>query len=122
MSIKFTKLTRLSQIFLLTTVGSMFSLAATAETVSLEEKFEQAYFSHGRNAVIQSNAWSQLDTIVGFTGFPEQHIVRDLKAVDNLYEKAMAKQSSMGTRIITRDLDNPYDTSLRENPSYSAIE
>ena len=122
MSIKCTKLTRLSQILLLTTVASLVSLSAHAETEKLEQKFEDAYFTNGKNAFIQSNAFSQLNTILGFTGFPEQHIARDAIAVDNLYEESMARQSSMDTRIMTRDLKNPYDTSLRENPDYSAIE
>lgn len=125
MSIKFTKLTRLSQILFLGTIASMFAVSATAETkesTSVEQRFEDAYFSHGKNAFAQSNILGQIDTLLGFTGFPEQHISRDAKTVDNLYQETMAKQSSLGSRIITRDVANPYDTSLRENSGYSAIE
>ena len=118
MSIQFGKL---SKILLVAGVASMFSLPAIAETKPLDEQFEDAYFSNGKNAFVQSGALSQIDTILGFTGFPEQHIGRDAKAVDRVYQQGMAKQSSMGTRIMTRDLANPYDTSIRENPSYSAI-
>ena len=118
MSIKSTKLTK---IFLLSGIASLFSLSATAEMKPLDEKFEDAYFSHGKDAFVQSNALSQIDTILGFTGFPEQHISRDAKAVDKMYQEGMAKQSTMGERIVTRDLTNPYDTSIRESPSYSAI-
>lgn len=118
MSIKFTKL---SKILLIAGVASMFSLPAKAEMKPLDEQFQDAYFSYGKNAFVQSNALSQIDTIVGFTGFPDQHINRDGKKVDALYRAAMAKQSSMGPRMMTRDLTNPYDTSLRENSAYSAI-
>lgn len=118
MSIKFTKLTK---ILLVAGISSMFSLSAKAEMKSLDEQFQDAYFSNGKNAFIQSNALSQLDTILGFTGFPEQHINRDGLAVDKVYQEGMAQQSSMGARIVTRDLANPYDTSIRERPSYSAI-
>lgn len=121
MSIKFTKLTKLSKILLLATAASMFSVSAKAEMMSLHEDFEDAYFSNGKNAIVQSGIFSQLDTIVGFTGFPDQHIVRDAKAVDRLYQQSMDRQSSMGTPIMTRDLANPYDTSIGENPGYSAI-
>ena len=118
MSIKSTKLTK---IFLLAGVASMFSLSANAEMKPLDETFKDAYFSNGKDAFYQSSAISQIDTILGFTGFPDQHIARDAKAVDSVYKEGMAKQSSMGAKMVTRDLANPYDTSIRENPSYSAI-
>ncbi|MDJ0593484.1 MAG: serine/threonine protein kinase [Pleurocapsa sp. MO_226.B13] len=122
MSIRFTKLTKLSNILLIASVFSLFSLSAKAEMQPLDEKFEAAYFANGKNAFAQSNIFGQINTIFGFTGFPEQHISGDGKKVDNLYEETMNNQASMGMPIVTRDLTNPYDTSLRENPSYSAIE
>ena len=118
MSIKSTKLTK---IFLLAGIASLFSLSANAEMKPLDEKFQNAYFSNGKNAFYQSSVISQIDTILGFTGFPDQHIARDAKAVDSVYQSGMAKQSHMGAKMVTRDLSNPYDTSIRENPSYSAI-
>ena len=86
-----------------------------------DEDFEKAYFSHGKNAFTQANILWQANTIVGFTGFPDQHIVRDGIRIDRVYEAGMKEQAKMGSPIRTRDLANPYDTSLRENPSYSAI-
>ena len=118
MSIKSTKLTK---IFLLAGIASMFSLSANAEMKPLDQQFRDAYFSHGKDAFYQGGAISQIDTIFGFTGFPDQHINGDAKAVDNVYQEAIAKQSAMGAKMMTRDLANPYDTSIRENPSYSAI-
>lgn len=118
MSIKFTKLTKLSKILLLASVASMFSVAAKAEMQPLEEQFEEAYFSNGKNAFAQSNVFGQINTILGFTGFPDQHITGDAKAVHNLYEEAMAKQASQGAPIVTIDVTNPYDTSLREYLDY----
>ncbi len=122
MSIKFTKLTKLSQILLIAGAASIFGNSVRAEMMPLDEDFEAAYFSNGKNAFVQSNVFGQINTIVGFTGFPEQHINRDGQAVDRVYRAGMAEQSSMGASIMTRDLANPYDTSLRENPNYSAIE
>lgn len=118
MSINFTKLTT---ILLVTGAASVFSLPTKAEMKPLDEQFQDAYFSNGKNAFVQSNILNQANTIVGFTGFPEQHINRDGQAVDKVYREGMARQSSMGERMMTRDLSNPYDTSIRENPSYSAI-
>ena len=122
MSIKFTKLTNLSKILLLAGVASMFSGTAQAEMMPLDENFEEAYFSNGKNAFVQSNIFGQLNTIAGFTGFPDQHINRDAKAVYKVYQAGLAQQASMGSPIVTRDLANPYDTSLKENPGYSAIQ
>ena len=121
MSIQFTKLTNLSKILLMASIATLCALPATAEMKSLNEEFEDVYFSKGKNTFIQSNIGSQIDTIFGFTGFPDQHIVVDGKKVDTLYQEAMDKQSSMGERMVTRDLANPYNSSIRENPSYSAI-
>jgi hypothetical protein len=118
MSIKFTKL---STILLVAGVASLFADSVKAEMMPLDDKFQDAYFTNGKNAFTQSNALSQINTILGFTGFPEQHISRDGKKVDKAYQEGMAKQSAMGARMITRDLTNPYDTSLRESPSYSPM-
>ena len=120
MSIKFTKLTKLSKILLLATAASMFSVSAKAE-MPLHEEFKDAYFSNGKNAFVQSGIFSQINTIAGFTGFPDQHIRGDAKNVDRLYQQTMDRQSNMGSPMVTRDLTNPYDTSLLENPDYSAI-
>ncbi|WP_019507299.1 hypothetical protein [Pleurocapsa sp. PCC 7319] len=121
MSIKFTKLTKLSKILVVSTLASLFSLPAQAEMMPLHEAFEDAYFTKGKNAFKQSSIWGQFNTIFGFTGFPEQHISSDGKAVDRVYQEGMMQQAATGMRMYTRDLENPYDTSLKENPSYSAI-
>jgi len=121
MSIKFTKLTNLSQILLIAGAASIFGAAAQAEMMSLDQDFRDAYFSNGKTAFAEGNIFGQFNTITGITGFPDQHISRDGKAVDQVYQTGMAEQTGMGASMMTRDLANPYDTSLRENPSYSAI-
>jgi len=119
MSIKFTKL---SKVLVIATIASLFAIEAKAEMEqSLNDAFKDAYYTKGKNAFKQSNIFGQINTIAGFTGFPEQHISSDGKAVDELYEAGLERQSASGEPIVTRDLDNPYDTSLRENPSYSAF-
>jgi hypothetical protein len=117
------KCTKISQILIITAAASLCSVKATlAETttqpVSLNEAFNQAYFKHGKNAIKQSNIFGQIDAIVGFTGFPEQHISRDTKSVDELYQNAMNQQSAAGMPMMTQDLMNPYRTSLSENMEY----
>ena len=124
MSIKFTKLTK---VLIIATIASLFSLEAKADTdplneVSLGEAFEAAYFDNGENALVQSGVIAQFTTIIGIPKFPEQDIAADTKEVHLLYEAALERQTSTGERLITRDLENPYNTSLRTNPDYGLIE
>lgn len=123
MSIKFTKL---SKILVIATIASLFSVEAMAETknkksmemISLEQAFQDAYFKRGKNAFQQSSILGPINTIFGFTGFPEQHISIDAQAVDQVYQNGIKQQAATEIPIMTRDLANPYDTSLMENPSY----
>lgn len=118
MSIKFTKL---SKVLVIATIASLLSLEAKAEMEPLTEKFDNAYFKKGKNAFRQSSILGQINTIIGIPGFPEQDIAADAEAVDEVYQAGLEQQSATGARMITRDLENPYDTSLIENPSYSAF-
>ena len=116
MSIKFTKL---SSILLITTISSLFAFSAKAEKPpSLSEAFEAAYFENAGNSYRKSSIIGQLNTILGFRGFPDKQISADGKLVDKLYEDALKQQSQVGSPIKTRDLNNPYNTSLQENPNY----
>ena len=124
MSIKFTKLTK---VLIIATIASLFSLEAKADTdplneVLLSDLFESAYFDNGENAFVQSSFIGQINTIIGIPKFPEQDIAADAKEVDKLYEAALERQTSTGERLITRDLENPYDSSLRVDPGYGLVE
>ena len=118
MSIKFTKL---SKILVIATVASLFSTVAKAEMEPLGESFKDAYYTRGKNAFQQSGFFGQINTIMGFTGFPEQHVSADGKKVDMLYQESLKRQAASGEALVTRDLENPYSTSLRENPNYSGL-
>jgi hypothetical protein len=118
MSIKFTKL---SKVLVIATIASLFTVQAQAETKPLDDAFKDAYYKRGKDAFKQSSFLYQLINMDGLLGFPEQHIAADGKAVDRLYQQSLAKQTSSGEYLVTRDLENPYNTSLRENPSYIAF-
>lgn len=118
MSIKFTKL---STVLVIATIASLFSIQAKAEMQSLDAAFEDAYFKKGKSTFDQTSILGYADSILGFTGFAEQHITDDGEAVHKVYVDGMKAQSASGMRMMTRDLANPYDTSIRENPGYSAI-
>ena len=120
MSIKFTKL---SSILLITTISSLFVLEAkaenpTVETVSVVNTFKNAYFEHTGSNFQNSSFVGQLNTILGFKGFPDNQVSADGKSVDKIYQDVMSGQSQIGSPLKTRDLTNPYTTSLQENPGY----
>lgn len=118
MSIKFSKL---SKVLVIAAIASLFAVEAKAEMKPLDDAFKDAYHKRGKDAFRQSNIFGQINTIVGLTGFPEQHVSLDGKAVDQLYQQSLTRQTSSGEYLVTRDLENPYNTSLRENPSYIAF-
>ena len=116
------KFTKLSKILVIATIASLFSMEAQAnegsKEVPLSEAFKAAYFTNGENAFRQSGIFGQINTILGIPKFPEQDVAADAEEVDLLYELALERQTSTGERLVTRDLDNPYNTSLREIPNY----
>ncbi|MEM8721890.1 MAG: serine/threonine protein kinase [Cyanobacteria bacterium P01_G01_bin.39] len=118
MSIKFTQL---SKVLILAAIASLLADQVKAEMEPLPEAFENAYFKNAPNAFRQAGIFEQINNIVGITGYPEQDVTGDGEAVDDVYQAGLKKQSATGMRTITRDLENPYDTSLLENPSYSAF-
>ncbi len=119
MTIKFTKL---SKILVIATIATIFTAPAMAEeeqsSMSLNEAFKEAYFKHAGNAYQKMDFFGQLNSLVGFTWFADRQIMLDGKSVDNLYQQAIEQQSSVGMPMMTRDLPNPYTTSLIENPRY----
>ena len=120
MSIKFTKL---SSILLVPIVAGIFAIEVKAEEptatpVSVVDVFKDAYFEHTGDNYHNSSPVGELNTIFGFNGFPDNQISADGKLLDMLYQDLMAEQSQSGTSIKTRDLSNPYTTSLQENPGY----
>lgn len=122
MSIKSTKL---SKVLVVATIASLFSIEAKADEVlnkvPLGEAFEAAYFKNGENAFRQSGIFGQFNTIVGIPKYPEQDIAADAEEVHLLYELGLARQTSTGQPLVTKDLDSPYDTSLKEILGYGAF-
>jgi S-layer homology domain len=91
---------------------------------SLNEVFERAFF-HNMNSFYESTGiLDQLNTQLGISpfkvpaAFPENQIARDGELLHEIYKDALQQQSSL-PRMRTRDLPNPFDTSLLENPGYT---
>lgn len=111
------KLAKLSSILLITATSSLLPSLVKAEEpahLSVAEAFEDAYFENAGNSYQNSSFIGQLNTIFGFKGFPDRQISADGKAIDTVYNNVMENQSQVGSPLRTRDLNNPYDTSLIE--------
>ena len=128
MSIKFAKL---SSIFCLTTIATLFPVQLWAQTptentvpenetnpISVQQIFDEAFFLRSGNAFRNDEIVSKLNTIFGFNLFPEKQISRDGELVNTLYQDSLKLQAEQGDPMKTRDLSNPFTTSLQENPSY----
>lgn len=116
------------------TAVSIFGSAAKAQTAAdvkfqpsptLADRFEEAFYSHDKNYFENRSFFRQLDTIVGWgsfkTSFVENEINADTEAVHNLYVDAFARQVSSDPVIRTRDLPNPYDSSILQSNSDRAL-
>lgn len=120
----FTQFTKLTKILAMAGVASLISVevmaqpetkaTVTNEPISLEQAFRAAYFSHAKDAYYESGILGQLNTIFGFRRFPETQILLDGKVVDRLYRDALQQQVGVGMPLRTVDLENPYETSLKE--------
>ncbi|AFY79349.1 putative S-layer protein [Pleurocapsa sp. PCC 7327] len=97
--------------------------ATAASTEALSETFNRA-FSHNSGDFFEgTDPLGQLNNELGIipfqvpASFPENQITRDAELLEALYKDTLQQQSSL-PRIRTRDLPNPFNTSLRENPNY----
>jgi len=99
------------------------SLPSSAPTWN--EAMNQAYYSHGKPAYQNQLFPRQFFYIFGpsfnlFEGnYPDVEITKDARSVHNLYVDLLNRQNNAGPVLRTRDLPNPYNTSLQQLPSYT---
>lgn len=127
--------TRLGQILAISAIGSLIAVEATAQTKpteaqpqpismmseSIPASFNRAFFYHTGNAFENQNILSPLNSIFGFNLYPEKQIARDGELVDAVYKDVMTQQTASTPPLKTRDLSNPFNTSLYENPDYIPV-
>ena len=118
MFIKFT--TKLSQILLATVIISS-AMNGVAKAESIPETFVEAYFENSGDAFDNGSILGQFKFLFGIGGFAETKIANDGKLVDIIYHDVMHQQTEGGPRLVTRDLSNPFDTSVADNPEYIRI-
>lgn len=84
---------------------------------TLAETFERAFFANDPAFSRNRSLGRQLDWMFGFKGYTEREINRDAASVDNLYQSSLKQQASSNPAIRTRDLPNPYETSILTSPN-----
>lgn len=84
---------------------------------TIAEAFNRAYFQESPDFYRNRSFKRQLDWMFGSNGFVDNEIIRDAEHVNNLYEAVLEQQVSSDPPIRTRDLRNPYETSILSSPA-----
>ena len=83
--------------------------------------FNRAFYNETERFYQGTNISGQANKIFGWRTFPgsffDNQIANDAATFEAIYHDALAQQTT-GQNIRTRDLANPFNTSLIENPSY----
>lgn len=97
------------------TIAQEFPLVSGVPFGEIPQKFDDAFFSNGRNFYGSRTLGGQLKSLFG--PFPENNIARDGKAINELYREVLYKQINAGPIIRTLDLPTPFQYSVRDLPS-----
>lgn len=130
MDLRFIRLTGV----LVFVAAAIVPLAALAQPTSITQlnasetvadKITRAYFTNDPDFFHNRSFGRQLDFILGLgsppgDAFPENEITQDGKMIDVVYQDALKQQVSNDPVVRTRDLPNPYQTSILTSPRLNA--
>lgn len=90
----------------------------------LAEQFNQAFYENDKPFWQNRSPLRQIDFLLGpgiifRNSFTENEIMRDGRAIHNLYVDALNQQVASDPVIRTPDLPNPYNTSIFSQPAFS---
>ena len=118
------RLIKLNRAFLLGVVTCLgFASNAMAQTPphtrleTIPGIFDRAFHDDSGNFFYNNSAFGQIETFLGW-GFPENEIAHDAEIVHSIYQSVLKQQSENDPIIRTLDLQNPFNSSLRTNPTY----
>lgn len=125
MGIRINGLTGALAIFATVCIGST-AKAQTASTNqysqydTLADRFEEVFFTNDKGYTENRSFRRQLDFLIGTgsfdTSFTDNEITADTEAITTLYKEALLQQGSSDPVVRTRDLPNPYETSILQSP------
>jgi hypothetical protein len=90
---------------------------------TIPEAFNQAFNNESGGFFNIVNLGGQLNTIFGWKSFPmgsyrENQVTQEGEIVSTVLQDVLKQQAGSYPVMRTRDLNNPYNTSLIQNPSY----
>ena len=111
------KFNRFSGILLAIGAVAGFQTSAIAQPTNptLADRLEQTFFTSDPDFYQNRTLGRQFDWIFGTNGFPDNEIQRDAKRTNDLYRSALEQQTSSDPVVRTRDLPNPYKSSILES-------
>ena len=125
MGVKFKSLTVALTIFATVCIGSTAKAQTSpanqySQYETLSDRFEEVFYTSDKEYSRNRSFLRQLDFLIGIgslkNSFVENEITADTKAVNVLYREALLQQNSSDRVVRTRDLPNPYDTSILQSP------
>jgi hypothetical protein len=91
---------------------SCFSAQAQAETIP--DAFNRATFAQSGDTFQSTEIGQQFTMLVGLS-YPDNNVVNDTRAIDDIYQDLIRQRVS--TPIRTADLPDPFSSSLLTNPA-----
>ncbi len=125
MGVKFKSLTGALVIFATVCIGSTAKAQTSpanqySQYETLSDRFDRVFYTNDKEYSENRSLLRQLDFLIGIGGlnnsFVENEITADTKAITVLYKDELLKQGSSDRVVRTRDLPNPYDTSILQSP------
>lgn len=92
------------------------AIAQTKANETLGDAFERTYFNNDPNFFQNRSFKRQLNWMFGINGFPDNEINRDAAQIHDLWQTTLIQQTASDPVIRTRDLPNPYNTSILSSP------
>lgn len=93
--------------------GSVAERIEIQRAPTILEAVDEAFYDHDKDFMDNRSLGRNLAWMFGF-GFTDNEIVKDAEAFDDLYQDLMRQQNTSDPILRTRDLPNPYNTSVRE--------
>jgi hypothetical protein len=92
-------------------------------SLNLPQLMNQAYWQNSGTFFRQTTSLERLNSIFGWYNFPEgsyaeNSVARDGLLINIIVDDHFKQLQQREPTIRTRDLTNPFDSSLNENPSY----
>lgn len=110
---------RLGSVLVIIVAATGFHGSAIAQTKANEtlgDTFERTYFNNDPNFFQNRSFKRQLNWMFGINGFPDNEINRDAAQIHDLWQSSLQQQTNSDPVIRTRDLPNPYGTSILSSP------